>query len=253
VRPEGDAPENNETPARPLAGVFPFPAQDPVSPVPAFPSSFPEARAVQERLRALVRSVPLLLDRVRRVGAADVTFVGRKEVVAAAVIVWDLLSGSVVEERTAVRRVRFPYVPGYLTFREGPAVAAAWAKLRTRPDVVLFDGHGAAHPRRLGIASHMGVVLSVPTVGCAKKRLVGEAGVPGVRKGDVSPLVLEGETVGAAVRTRAGVKPVFVSPGHLADVPSSIALVLALCSRYRIPDPARRAHQLTQEIRKARR
>lgn len=253
MRPEGDAPQDNETPARPLAGVFPFPAYDAMSPIPSFPSSVPEARAVQERLRSLVRHVPLPLERVRLVGAADVTFLGCKEVVAAAVIVWDLMSGSVVEERTAVRRVRFPYVPGYLTFREGPAVAAAWAKLSKKPDVALFDGHGAAHPRRLGIASHMGVVLAVPTIGCAKKRLVGEVGVPGPRKGDASPLVLEGETVGAAVRTRPGVKPVFVSPGHLADVRSSVALVLALCSRYRIPDPARRAHQLTQEIRKARR
>jgi deoxyribonuclease V len=215
-------------------------------------SSVPEAREVQERLRSLVRHVPLRLDRVQLVGATDVTFLGRKDVVAAAIVVYDIESGSIVEERSAVRRVRFPYVPGYLTFREGPAVVSAWGKLARRPDVMLFDGHGAAHPRRLGIASHMGVLLSVPSVGCAKKRLVGEYETPGPCKGDTTPLTLEGETVGAAVRTRAGVKPVFVSPGHLADRKSSISLVLALCSRYRIPDPARRAHQLTQEIRKAR-
>ena len=225
---------------------------DPGNSLPPHVSTLAEARTVQERLRSLVRFAPLLLDRIRLVGAADVTFLGEKDVVAAAIVVFDRLSRTVLEERTAVRRVRFPYVPGYLTFREGPAVLAAWETLSQRPDVMLFDGHGAAHPRRFGIASHMGVLLSVPSVGCAKKRLVGEHEAPGPRKGDTAPLFLEGETVGAVVRTRAAVRPVFVSPGHLADVESSVQLVLSLCSRYRIPDPARRAHQLTQEIRKAR-
>ena len=225
---------------------------DPEQSLPPHISTVADARQVQERLRARVRHLPLRLDRVRLVGAADVTFLVRKEVVAAAVVVFDQETETVVEERTAVCRVRFPYVPGYLTFREGPAVVAAWKRLSRRPDVMLFDGHGEAHPRRFGIASHMGVLLSVPSVGCAKKRLVGEHGPPGPRKGDFAPLLLDGETVGAAVRTRAGVKPVFVSPGHLADLPTSIALVLSLCSRYRLPDPARRAHQLTQEMRKGR-
>jgi len=226
---------------------------DPKKPLPLLVTSVQQARQVQERLRSLVRHVPLRPDRIRLVGAADVTFLGAKEMVAAAIVIYDMVSQAILEERTAVCLVRFPYVPGYLAFREGPAVAAAWETLSHRPDVMLFDGHGAAHPRRMGIASHMGVLLSVPSVGCAKKRLVGEHEPPGLRKGDTAPLTLEGETAGAAVRTRGGAKPVFVSPGHLADLPSSIALVLALCSRYRIPDPARRAHQLTQEIRKAHR
>ncbi len=147
-------------------------------------------------------------------------------------------------------RNAFPYVPGYLTFREGPAVLAAWKKLRRRPDAMLFDGHGIAHPRRFGIASHIGVALSIPSVGCAKKRLVGEHREPGQERGDWVPLTADGETVGAVLRTRPGIKPVFVSPGHLADLASSIDLVLRFCSRYRLPDPARRAHQLTQEIRR---
>ncbi len=225
---------------------------DSVTSLPPHVSSLAQARTVQERLRSLVRYAPLPLGRARLVGAADVTFLGKKDVVAAAIVVFDLSSKAVIEERTAVRRVRFPYIPGYLTFREGPAVLAAWKKLSRRPDVMLFDGHGSAHPRRFGIASHMGVLLRVPSVGCAKKRLVGEHGSPGPRKGDAVPLLFEGETVGAVVRTRDGVRPVFVSPGHLADTESSVSLVLSLCSRYRIPDPARRAHQLTQEIRKAR-
>lgn len=216
-------------------------------------SSVPQAREIQERLRSLVRHVPIRLGRVRLLGAADVTFLGTKDVVAACIVVVEAASMAVIEERTAVRRVRFPYVPGLLAFREGPAIADAWEKLSRRPDVMLFDGHGVAHPRRMGIASQMGVLLDVPSVGCAKKRLVGEHDPPGRNRGDTASLRIGEETVGAVVRTREGVRPVFVSPGHLADLPSSVSLVLSLCSRYRIPDPARRAHQLTQAIRKTRR
>lgn len=218
--------------------------------VSSFPKTVAAARALQERLKGRVRLVPLAAEGIRLVGAADVTYVGEKERVAAAIVVVDAATGTVVEERTATLRIAFPYVPGYLTFREGPAVLAAWRKLRRRPDAMLFDGHGIAHPRRFGIASHIGVVLSVPSVGCAKKRLVGEHGDPGPLRGDWVPLTFEGETVGAVVRTRPGVKPVFVSPGHRADLASAVALVLRFCSRYRLPDPARRAHQLTREIRR---
>lgn len=221
--------------------------------VPSFPKTVTAARALQERLKGRVLLVPLAAEGLRLVGAADVTYVGEKETVAAAIVVVDAATGTVVEERTATLRNAFPYVPGYLTFREGPAVLAAWKKLRRKPDAMLFDGHGIAHPRRFGIASHIGLVLSVPSVGCAKKRLVGEHGEPGPNRGDWVPLTDEGEIVGAVLRTRPGVKPVFVSPGHRADLPSAIALVLRFCSRYRLPDPARRAHQLTREIRRDRR
>ncbi len=215
-----------------------------------FPTTVVEARAVQQRLCKAVRRVPLPPDRIRLAAAADVTYIGEKETVAAAVVVADLATGRIVEERTAVRRTAFPYIPGYLTFREGPAVIAAWRKLSSKPDVVLFDGHGIAHPRRLGIASHIGVLLDLPSVGVAKRRLVGEYAEPGRRRGDWSPLILEGEVVGAVVRTRDAVKPVFVSIGHRTDLPSAIFLVLHLCSRFRLPDPARRAHELTRELRR---
>ncbi len=218
--------------------------------IPPFPKTVAAARALQERLRGRVRQLPLACERLRLLGAADVTYVGEKETVAAAIVVVDAASGAVVEERTATVSGAFPYVPGFLTFREGPAVLAAWRKLRRKPDAMLFDGHGIAHPRRFGIASHIGVILSVPSVGCAKRRLVGEHGEPGPDRGDWVPLTIDGETVGAVLRTRTGVKPVFVSPGHRADIGSAIALVLRFCSRYRLPDPARRAHQLTQEIRR---
>ncbi len=220
--------------------------------IPPFPKTVAAARILQERLRGRVRQVPVPAGRIRLVGAADVTYVGEKETVAAAIVVVDAATGEVVEERTAMLPGAFPYVPGYLTFREGPAVLAAWRKLRRKPDAMLFDGHGIAHPRRFGIASHIGVLLSIPSVGCAKKRLVGEHGDPGPDKGDWVPLTIGGETVGAVLRTRPGVKPVFVSPGHRTDLASAIALVLRFCSRYRLPDPARRAHQLTREIRRER-
>ena len=214
-----------------------------------FPGTVAEARRLQEWLRSEVRIEPLNLFRLRRVAAADVTFLAEKEVVAAAVVVVDLQSGEIVEERTAVVRTEFPYVPGYLSFREGPAIIAAWGTLRSPPDAVLFDGQGIAHPRRFGIASHVGLLLDVPSVGCAKSRLVGEHGEPGMERGDFAPLRHEGEVVGAALRTRKRVKPVYVSVGHRADLPAAIALVLSLCTRYRLPDPARRAHQLTRELR----
>ncbi len=214
-----------------------------------FPSSVRGARLLQERLRGRVRIRPLALQRLRRIGAADVTYIGEKETVGAAVVVVDARTGEVVEERTAVGETLFPYVPGFLSFREGPAILAAWEKLSVRPQVLLFDGHGIAHPRRFGIASHVGVLLNLPSVGCAKSRLVGECAEPGGEKGEWTPLTDAGEVIGAALRTRDRVKPVFVSPGHRADLATSIALVLSLCSRYRLPDPARRAHQLTQELR----
>jgi len=217
---------------------------------PRFPGTVPEARRLQERLRGSVRIEPLDLSRLRRVAAADVTYLEEKDIVAAAVVVVDYLTGEVLEERIAVVRTGFPYVPGYLSFREGPAVLAAWAKLDLLPDAVLFDGQGIAHPRRFGIASHVGVLLDVPSVGCAKSRLVGEHSEPGTEKGELAPLRHEGEVVGAVLRTRKGVRPVYVSAGHRADLPTAIGLVLSLCTRYRLPDPARRAHQLTRELRR---
>ena len=218
---------------------------------PPFVSTLSAARETQVRLRSRVRFAPLPLGRIRRVGAADVTFLGPKDLVAAVIVVVDLATKAVLEEKSAVGRVRFPYVPGYLTFREGPAVVAAWRKLSRKPDVMLFDGHGTAHPRRFGIASHLGVLLSVPSVGCAKKRLVGDHDPPGPRKGDAAPLLLDGEAVGAAVRTRAGVKPVFVSPGHRVSLETAVRLTLACTTRFRLPETTRWAHRLASEIGRA--
>lgn len=139
----------------------------------------------------------------------------------------------------------FPYVPGLLTFREGPVVLDAWSKLTRAPDLVLFDGQGIAHPRRMGLAAHLGLWLEVPTIGCAKSRLYGVHAAVGPGKGDRTPLLDprdETSAIGSVLRTRDGVKPIFVSPGHLIDVETSSEFALRCCTRYRLPEPTRQAH-----------
>jgi deoxyribonuclease V len=157
-----------------------------------------------------------------------------------------------VEEAGLQMPCSFPYVPGLLSFREGPAVVEAFRRLGTRPDAVIFDGQGFAHPRRIGLASHMGLWLGLPTVGCAKSRLVGEHDEPGREKGERVPLHDEGEQIGVVLRSRTDVRPVFVSPGHLADLDTSTDLVLRCCLRYRLPEPTRRAHLAVGRLKKRR-
>jgi deoxyribonuclease V len=137
-------------------------------------------------------------------------------------------------------------VPGLLAFREGPSILAALATLKAQPDVLIFDAQGLAHPRRMGLAAHLGVVLDIPSVGCAKSRLVGTYRVPGELKGSWEPLVDEGEVIGAVVRTRGRVRPVFLSVGHRVDLETAIALVLGCTPRYRLPEPTRWAHRVAQ-------
>jgi deoxyribonuclease V len=155
----------------------------------------------------------------------------------------------VIETAVVADRQQFPYIPGLLSFREGPALLKAFALLRARPDVVLFDGQGSAHPCGLGLASHMGLCLNLPTVGCAKSRLVGEHGLLGAEKGTYQWLMLDGQRVGAALRTRAGTKPVYVSPGYRMSVERAIEVVMATCTHYRIPKPLREAHLLANRQR----
>ena len=149
-------------------------------------------------------------------------------------------------------RIAYPYVPGLLSFREIPLLMQAFERLREEPDVVLCDGQGAAHPRRFGLASHLGLWLNLPTVGCAKTRLVGTHGKVGPMKGQYRSLWHRDERVGVVLRTRTKVKPLYVSPGHLAEVDSSRKLVERCCVKYRLPEPIRRAHLAVQrEVRGA--
>lgn len=204
-----------------------------------------EARALQRRLAARVVERPLPR-RVRVVAALDVAFPRGRGTATAAAVVLRLPGMEVLETRQAEAPALFPYVPGLLSFREGPAAVAVLAALETVPEVILCDGQGVLHPARMGLASHLGLVAGVPTVGCAKSRLCGEGREPGPRRGDRSPLRLEGRVWGAALRTRDGVRPVYVSRGHLSDLEGALRLVLACATRYRIPEPLRLADRLSR-------
>lgn len=206
-----------------------------------------EARRIQSDLRALVdTSDHVSLDRIRVVAGVDNGYAGRgaQTTAYAGVVVLSFPELEVLETRIARQEVDFPYVPGLLSFREGPALIAAFEQVRHQPDVVLFDAQGIAHPRRLGAASHLGVLLDIPTIGCAKSRLTGRYDEPGEAFGDRSALVDRGEVVGAAVRTRLGRPPLFVSPGHKVSVETAVEIALACCRDNRfMPEPTRLAHK----------
>jgi deoxyribonuclease V len=199
-----------------------------------------EGSALQAKLAGRIKRKPLPRS-IGRVAGADVAFSRQPERFYATVIVLTFPGLEIVEEVSAWVRPTFPYVPGLLSFREGPVLEKAFLKLKSTPDVVIFDGQGIAHPRRLGLAAHMGLWLGIPTVGCAKSRLVGEHRQPGKKKGQSVRLLDDGEKIGEVLRTRDGVKPVYVSPGHLADFKTSTRLVLRCCTRYRLPEPTRLA------------
>ncbi|MGQ0644749.1 MAG: deoxyribonuclease V [Elusimicrobiota bacterium] len=186
---------------------------------------------------------------IRLVAGADCSLDLDKGEACAAVAVFSFPALELVEEAWARRPLTFPYVPGLLTFREGPALSAAFARLRSDPDVVFFDGQGIAHPRRLGIAAHMGLILDKPSVGCGKSLLCGVFDPPGFKKGAAADLRHEGRPVGYAVRTREGCHPIFVSPGHLMDREGALALVLKCLDGYRLPKPTRWADRLAAAVK----
>jgi deoxyribonuclease V len=156
----------------------------------------------------------------------------------------------VIETASAIEPVTFPYIPGLLTFREAPACIAAAKKIKAEPDFIMIDGQGIAHPRRFGIAAHLGVLFERPTIGCAKSRLIGEYNEPGKRKGSFSELTDDGEVIGAVLRTRTAVKPVYVSIGNKVTLEDAIELTMRSTDKYRIPEPTRIAHQLVTKEKK---
>jgi deoxyribonuclease V len=213
-----------------------------------------EAVELQKRLREQVRVVPLK-KKVETVAGADISFNKFDPTVYAGVVVLRLPSLEVVEEVGVVSEAHFPYIPGLLSFRETPSVLEAWAKLKTEPDALMLDGQGYAHPRRFGIACHVGLLINRPTLGCAKSVLVGRYEEPGEARGSRSPLVdpKTGETVGAALRTKARVQPIYVSAGHLINLEDAVKLTLACDGGYRQPEPTRRAHLLVNALRRGER
>jgi deoxyribonuclease V len=209
-----------------------------------------EAQAIQNRLRSEVRVEPLDVAELRTVAGADLSFDKGEDTVFAGVVVLDLATLAVIEKVGVRTQAGFPYIPGLLSFREAPPILEAWEKLTVRPDALICDGQGLAHPRRCGIACHLGLLLDLPTVGCAKSILTGHHEPVGDAPGDWAPLVHRGETVGAALRTRAGVSPVFVSVGHRCDLESAIALVRRCAGPTRVPETTRHAHLFVNALRR---
>ncbi len=211
-----------------------------------WPQTIPEARDLQNILKKEVRIIPLR-KQPRLIAGLDAAFAGDQIIGSACLYRYPELT--FVEATCSVMRTQFPYVPGFLSFREGPVILNALDKLSMKPDLILIDGQGIAHPRGLGLASHMGVLLHLPSIGCAKSRLVGEHDEPAVRKGAWVPLIYRDRMVGAVLRTRDHVKPLFISPGHRIDIEGSIEIVMHCTGTYRIPEPLRRADFLSKRIK----
>lgn len=209
-----------------------------------------EARDIQRELRTqLVAEVPPNFA-PRLIAGADVSIEPHTTRGYAGIVVIDAESMETVDQGAADVRIEFPYIPGLLSFREIPALLAAWERLTVRPDVVVFDGAGYAHPRRFGLACHGGMVLGVPSIGCAKSILVGRYEGLGEARGATAPMIDRGEVVGMAVRTRTAVQPVYVSIGDYMDLETAVRIVLRMAVKYREPETTRRAHRLVNDRRR---
>jgi deoxyribonuclease V len=210
-----------------------------------------EARAIQQHLRQEVK-IGIYVKGIRYIAGADVSVARSAPTVYAGVVVLDYDSLEVVERQGVVTRTNFPYIPGLLSFREAPALLQVFAQLNCTPDVVVFDGQGLAHPRRFGIACHLGVLLDVPAIGCAKSRLIGRYQAPPPMRGSQTPLIADDDTtLGAVLRTKDATKPVFVSVGHKMTLPQAVDILLHCGRGYRIPEPTRLADQYVGAMRRA--
>ncbi|MGB3587414.1 MAG: deoxyribonuclease V [Tunicatimonas sp.] len=208
-----------------------------------------EAVKIQRNIREKVRIEPLL-DSIQYVAGADISFDRGSDVFHAGIVILQLPSLKVCGHSLVTTKSTFPYVPGLLSFREMPSLLEAWNQLPTKPDVVVLDGHGIAHPRRLGIASHFGVWVNKPTIGCAKKLLVGMHETLTTEAKSHALIYDNQEVIGVALRSRDNVAPIYVSPGHLTDLESSLSIVSTCLTRYRLPEVTRQAHQLVNQLRR---
>ena len=183
-----------------------------------------------------------LTGKVKYIAGADVAYFDQMKRCVGAVTLMKFPELDIIEQTSAVLNVQFPYIPGYLTFREAPVLLKAFEKLQHTPDLIIFDGQGIAHRQKMGIAAHLGVILDIPSIGCAKSRLIGNFDNPAPEKGSFSPLFYKGNEIGAVVRTRKGTKPVFVSPGQKITIPEAIDWVLKCSPKFRVPEPVRQSH-----------
>lgn len=215
--------------------------------VPEFiiPASVAEGRAIQDSLRL---GLKLYNDFKKRdtIAGVDVGYDIRRGLAHASIVVMKPGQPDILHQLQVFLPVSFPYIPGLLSFREIPVILAALAKLPAMPDMLMVDGHGIAHPRRMGIAAHLGVILDMPSIGVAKSCLTGRFDMPGPKKGDMRPLMAGGERIGMVVRSREKVKPLFISPGHRVDVETAVEITLQCLTRYRLPEPTRIADKLSK-------
>jgi len=218
-----------------------------------FDVSIEEARKIQDELRGKVvlKSEIYASTPPKTVAGVDVAF--RNGIAYAVCEVFSYPQLELLEEKTAFRRVTYPYIPGFLSFREIPVIMNTLLSLEIEPDIIICDGQGIAHPRGMGLASHIGVIFAKPTIGCAKSRLVGEYKEPGIEKGSVATLSYRGRVVGCVLRTRTGVKPVFVSPGNLISLETAVKIIIECARGRRIPEPLRLADRRSKELKRIRR
>jgi len=210
-----------------------------------------EASEIQIRLQRKV-SQRNQFKKIKYLAGCDTAFDLKNELAFAGVIVYSFPQLKEIDRQCAVYKTPFPYIPGMLAFREAPVLLAAIEKLKIKPDLFVFDGHGLAHPRRFGIASHLGVYLNKPTIGCAKSRLCGEYKEPNKKAGSISKLTdKEGKVIGAVVRTRDHVRPIFISIGHKIDLDTSCKMILKCVGRYRVPKPTREADLYAEAFKRS--
>jgi deoxyribonuclease V len=212
-----------------------------------WPETIKQARKIQESLAAKVRCTPLR-KKLKFIAGVDAAFSENQVFAVSCLFAFPELA--LLEEVWTVSSISFPYIPGYLSFREGEAIIRALRLLKAKPDLILVDGQGIAHPRRIGIASHLGVLLDQPTIGCAKSRLVGEFEEPDWKRGAYSPLLFQEKIVGMVVRTRDNVRPLFISPGHKVSLKNAMEIILQTTRGFRIPEPLRRADFLSKQVKR---
>lgn len=207
-----------------------------------------KAAEIQESLKDQI-SLKKTFKKVASIGGADAAYSKKGDHLFGAIVILSFPELETLDIAVEEEKISFPYIPSLLSFREGPILLKTFSRLRIKPDVMIFDGHGIAHPRRFGLASHLGLWLNLPSIGCAKTPLSVHYSTPRTCKGSYELIRKEGMEVGAVLRTKENVKPLFISPGHRIDLFTSIQLILACCKGFRIPEPLRKAHQLSCQHR----
>ena len=208
-----------------------------------------EALNIQEELRKKIcLQGRLNLSKIGKIGAVDVAYKNEKAI--AGVCIFSYPDLSITKESFSIREVNFPYIPGFLSFREGPCIIEALEKINEDVDILLFDGQGIAHPRRMGIATHLGIYFGIASVGCAKKRLSGNHEPLENKEGVIKPLYDGGEMIGYAVRVKKNTRPLYISPGNLIDFETALKVIISVCRGYKIPEPLRIAHIFVNKLKK---